>query len=77
MKLLIIFGLALAYLLIGQIYTISYQIAFPAERERVWLGFMGLFWPLYLILDVVMQIAYGFGHFSKLTYARAEKLWTK
>lgn len=58
---------ALIYLLAGQVFSLVYLLNFRNEKRTAWLGLMGLFFPLYLILDFVVTVAGGLGaHVPKL-----------
>jgi len=67
---------ALVYLLTGQVFSLVYVLSFKRAEQRTaapWLGLMGIGWPLYLILDLVLTLAGGLGAHSKTLLARFEK----
>ena len=66
----------LIYLLTGQVFSLVYVLSFKRDDKRgsaPWIGLMGIGWPLYLILDVVLTLAGGLGAHSKTLLARFEK----
>ena len=68
--------LGLLYLLIGQIFSLVYVLSFKRTEQRTsapWLGLMGLCWPLYILLDLVLTLAGGLGAHSKTLLAKFEK----
>lgn len=70
MKLL---GVLLLYLLIGQFYSLTYALIYKPDSHSAMLGLMGLFWPVCLVIDLLMQIAAGFGRFTHMLMAKFEK----
>lgn len=52
---------SLIYLLAGQVFSLVYSIQFRNEKRTAWLGLMGLFFPLYLLIDLVVTLASGLG----------------
>lgn len=63
----------LIYLLAGQVFSLVYMLQFHNEKRSAWLGLMGLFFPLYLIFDLLLTLAAGLGAHSKTLLARFEK----
>lgn len=53
--------LVLIYLLSGLLYSFIYIIIYEADETEVWLGIMATLWPLYIVLDILLTIAGGFG----------------
>ena len=51
----------LLYLLSGLMYSFIYIIIYDADETEVWLGIMATLWPLYIVLDILLTIAGGFG----------------
>ena len=60
MALQIIF-VVLIYLLVGVFYALTYLIAYRPEKEATALGLTVLAWPVYIVIEIVLQIAYGIG----------------
>jgi len=67
------FWFGLIYLLAGQVFSLVYMLQFRSEKRTAWLGLMGLFFPLYLIVDVVVTLAAGLGAHTPNLLARFEK----
>ena len=63
---------ALIYLLAGQVFSLVYLLNFRNEKRSAWLGLMGLFFPLYLVLDLIVTLASGFGAHVPRLLARIE-----
>ena len=63
----------LIYLLAGQVFSLVYMLQFRSEKRTAWLGLMGLFFPLYLIVDLVVTLAAGLGAHAPKLLARIEK----
>lgn len=53
--------LILLYLLGGLLYCFIYLLAIDREEGNVWVGIMAALWPLYIVLDIVLQLAASFG----------------
>lgn len=49
------------YFLSGLIYTLIHVWVYRPSEEEALLGLMVLGWPLYLVLDLVLTLARGFG----------------
>jgi len=64
---------ALVDLLAGQVFSLVYMINFRSEKRTAWLGLMGLFFPLYLVIDLVVTLAAGLGAHAPKLLARFEK----
>ncbi len=64
----------LIYLLAGQVFSLVYMLQFRSEKRTAWLGLMGLLWPLYLIVDLVVTLAAGLGAHTPKLLARFEKV---
>lgn len=66
----------LIYLLIGQVFSLVYVLSLvkapdsEKKKSAPWLGLMGLGWPIYLLLDLVLTLATGLGSHSKFILAR-------
>lgn len=56
----------LLYLFCGLLYSFIYMWVYNPEENEVWIGIMVFIWPLYLILDILLQMARGFGKNAKL-----------
>lgn len=65
--------LIVLYLLGGQLFSLSYLINYKPDERSAWLGLMGLVWPFFLVMDVVLQIAGGFGLTSKIILKKIDK----
>jgi hypothetical protein len=71
----------LIYLLTGQVFSLVYVMTLVPKSQKEaekkssapWLGLMGVGWPLYLALDLVLTLAGGLGAHSKTMLARFEK----
>jgi len=66
----------LVYLLTGQVFSLVYVLSFKRAEQRTtapWLGLMGIGWPLYIILDLVLTLAGGLGAHSKTLLSKFEK----
>ena len=63
----------LIYLLAGQIFSLVYMLQFRSEKRTAWLGLMGLAFPLYLVIDVIVTLAAGLGAHTPNLLARFEK----
>lgn len=75
----------LIYLLAGQIFSLVYLLNFRDEQRRMqaqgkvvkdssaWLGLMGLFFPLYLVVDLIVTLAGGLGAHVPALLARIER----
>ncbi len=61
------------YLVGGQLFSLCYLINYKPDQRTAWLGLMGLFWPVALVLDIVLQIAGGFGLTSKIILKKIDK----
>ena len=61
------------YLVGGQLFSLCYLINYKPDQRTAWLGLMGLFWPIALVLDIVLQIAGGFGLTSKIILKKIDK----
>lgn len=64
---------ALIYLLAGQVFSLVYLLNFRSEKRTAWLGLMGLFFPLYLVIDVVVTLAAGLGAHTPHLLAQFER----
>ena len=58
--------ITLLYFVCSFLYSLTYIWVYGPSEEDVWLGIMALLWPLYLVLDVLLQIARGFGKSYKI-----------
>jgi len=65
--------LIILYLLGGQLFSLTYLINYKPDERSAWLGLMGLAWPLFLVIDVILQIAGGFGLTSKIILQKIDK----
>ncbi len=65
--------LGMLYLLGGQIFSLCYLINYKPDERSAWLGLMGLAWPVFLVLDILFQIAGGFGLTSKIILQKIDK----
>ena len=70
----------LLYLLTGQVFSLVYVLTLVKRKpqddkksEAPWLGLMGVGWPLYLVVDIVVTLAGGLGAHSKFILSRFEK----
>ena len=64
---------ALLYFLIGVILLLCYLLAFRPEKNDVQIGLIVLFWPIVLIIDLVLAIAMQFGIFTRKLASRFRK----
>lgn len=55
----------LLYLLCGLLLSLVYTYNYRTELVPVRLGLISLLWPAVLIVDLVLQIAAGFGSYTK------------
>lgn len=55
----------LLYLLIGQVFSLVYTLNYRPDKNAM-LGLMGLFWPLILVLDLILHFAGMWGKSSAL-----------
>jgi len=53
--------LVLLYLLCGLLYCFIYLLAIDRDEGNVMVGIMAMLWPLYIVLDIVLQVAASFG----------------
>lgn len=58
---LIYLGIVIAYLLTGTLYALVYLIAYKPEKHTTALGLLVVFWWLYIIVEILLQIIYGIG----------------
>lgn len=58
-------AVVLAYLLCGLLYSLCYLMAYKPKEGTTALGLMVLGWPIYIVLEIVLQIAFGFGTVAK------------
>ena len=58
------------YLLAGQIHSLVYVLIWKPTGEQTNLGLMGLFFPLLLVLEIVLGIASQFGRGVRLIQGR-------
>jgi hypothetical protein len=64
---------SLLYLLCGQVFSLVYLLTFERERSKAWLGLMGLFFPVYLIIDLILTFASGLGAYSKTILSKFDR----
>jgi hypothetical protein len=64
---------AVIYLLAGQIFCLNYIMGVNSAERNVWIGIMGLFWPILLIIDVVLQIAGGLGKYTHMVRKKIDQ----
>ncbi len=67
-----IVGITFLYFLVGQLVLLNYLLNYNPPDRSVWLGLQSLFWPVFLVLDVVFQLAAGLGGFSRRVSTRLE-----
>ena len=60
----------LAYLGIGVLFLLVYVLAVKPEANDTALGLTALFWPIVLLVDVVLAIATQIGAAGRLLSAR-------
>ena len=53
--------LGLLYLLCGLLYCFIYLLAIDRDETNIWVGIMATMWPLYIVLDIVLQFVASFG----------------
>jgi len=61
MTILAVIGLLLAYLGIGVVFLLCYILAMKPEPRMTSLGTIGLFWPVILLIDLLLTISGEFG----------------
>ena len=61
------------YLVCGQLFSLAYILNYKPKDRTAMLGLMGLCWPVVLILDLVLQVAAGFGGITKAMVSKVEK----
>lgn len=49
--------IVLIYLLCGQLFSVAYMINYRIQNQQAWLGLISLFWPLYIVVDLLLQIS--------------------
>lgn len=63
----------LFYVLIGVIYLACYISVMKPQPHDAQLGLTVLFWPVYIVLDVVLMLANQFGRAGKLVENRLKQ----
>ena len=53
--------LGLLYALCGLMYCFIYLMVVDREEENIWIGIMATLWPLYIVLDILLQLVASFG----------------
>lgn len=61
---------ALLYFLIGQLVMLNYLINYKPPDRSAYLGLQSIFWPLVLVLDIILMIARGLG-------SQVQWMWAK
>jgi len=70
---LLILLVTVLYFLVGQLLLLNYLLNYKPPDRTVWLGLQSLFWPLFLLLDVLLQVGSGLGEFSRRFTAKVER----
>lgn len=63
---------ALGYLLCGLLYSLCYLMAYKPKEGATALGLMVLGWPLYIVLELVLQLAFSFGSVAKTVHKKVK-----
>lgn len=65
-----IIGLIIGYFLIGSSYLVAYILVYRPQPQDAQLGLTVLFWPIYVIVEVIVALAFQVGRFGKATAAK-------
>ena len=55
----------LGYLFCGLLYVLCYLIAYKPAKGSTALGLMLLGWPVYVVIEIILQLASGVGSVAK------------
>lgn len=62
--------LTLLYFVAGLLFSLVYLVNFRPNERSPFVGLAGLFWPVFLLFDVILLFAGAFGNFSKYIHKR-------
>jgi hypothetical protein len=62
----------IGYFLIGALYLVAYILTFRPEPRDAQLGLTLLFWWAYMVIEIVVALAYYAGKFGKATAQKLE-----
>ena len=61
---------ALLYFLVGSVYSLTYVLIFKPEGHQVSQGLQILFWPVFLVIELVLGLASQFGKVTSVLSKR-------